>query len=246
MAEEEKVEKSATSRVADIVVMLISLVILAGGFLAWRVYEAAPERNAYDLAVGIFTDTTKEIDDLREKAGPLLDRCAERSGNAAACEALQAAYDASDFAEPKKLSRITSRSTYEKESAYLAEQTELARATCDDLRTQVETVSTAVEAVLEQKVGPVRSEMRELAKNATSEISACQDVVDHSADKVSAEMRGQAQEAIDSLQKLVDKANTMSSENPEDYTALNTQLRQGIEQVTHWIDQVNIAYQYHG
>lgn len=238
----DKPEKTAASRVADVVVMLISLLILCGGFLAWRVYQANPQRNAYDLAVGIFDDTYTEVEDLRGKAEPLLDNCAQRTGNAAACEALQAAYDASVFDKPKELSRITSSSTYEKESAHVQEQTELARAVRDDLRANVETVSAALETALEQKVGGVRAQMRELAKNATSEISACQDVVDNSAGKVSDDMRSQAQAAIDSLQKLVDQAETMTSENPEDYTALNGQLREGIEQVTYWINQVNIAY----
>ncbi|MBR6459844.1 MAG: hypothetical protein IKS49_06810 [Actinomycetaceae bacterium] len=242
MAEAEKAEKTAASRVADVVVMLISLLILCGGFLAWKVYQANPQRNAYDLAVGIFNETYKEVEDVRGKAEPLLDNCAERTGNAEACDTLQAVYDSSNLDEPKKLSRITSRSTYEAETARVTEQTELARAAKDDLNANVDTVRAALDAALEQKVGGVRAQMLESAKNATSEISACQDVVDNSAGKVSDDMRSQAQAAIDSLQGLVDKAEAMDSENPEDYTALNAELRTGIEQVTYWINQVNIAY----
>lgn len=238
----DKPEKTTASRIGDIVVLLISLLILCGGFLAWRVYQANPQRNAYDLAVGIFDDTYKEVETLRGEAEPLLDNCAARSGNAAACEALQASYDASNLDGPKKLSRITSASTYEAETARVTEQTELARAVRDDLRANVETVSTAVEAVLEHKVGSVRAQMRESAKNAASEISACQDVVNNSAGKVNDSIRSQAQAAIDSLQQLVDQAEAIDSENPEDYSALNTQLREGIANVTHWAYQVNNAY----
>ena len=49
-------EKTTASRIADVVVWLVSLLILFGGFLGWRVYQANPQRNAYDLAVGIFDD----------------------------------------------------------------------------------------------------------------------------------------------------------------------------------------------
>lgn len=239
MAQEDK---TTASRIADVVVMLIALLILCGGFLAWKVYQANPQRNAYDLAVGIFSEVHKEVESLRSKAEPLLDNCAERSGDAAACEALQVSYNASNFDEPKKLSRITSAGTYETETVRVTEQTELARAAKDDLHKQVEAVNAAVEAALEKKIGGVRAQMRESAKVAGSEIAACQDVVNNSAGKVSDDIRSQAQAAIDSLQVLVDKADAMNSENPEDYTALNTQLREGIANVTSWAYNVNNAY----
>ncbi|MBR5950321.1 MAG: hypothetical protein IKZ87_02695 [Actinomycetaceae bacterium] len=238
----DRTKKTAASRIADVAVILISLLILFGGFLGVRVYQANPQRNAYDLAVGIFEDAHKEVDALRSTAEPLLDNCAERSGEAEACDALQAAYDASIFDEPKKLSRVTLPGTYEKETLYITEQTERARAVRDGLQTNIDTVGAGVEVTLERKVGPQRAQMRESAKVAASEISACQDVVDNSAGKVDDSIRSQAQAAIGSLQELVDEAEKLQSDNPEDYSLLNTQLRAGIANVTHWAYRVNNAY----
>ena len=242
MAEAEKAEKTTASRVADVVVLLISLLILLGGFLGWRVYQANPQRNAYDLAVGIFNDAYKEVEDLRAKAEPLLDNCAERSGNAEACAALQTAYDSSRFSKPKKLSRITAGSTYKKESARVTKQTELARAARDELRTHIETVTVSLEAMLEQKIGPQRDEMNRLAYQAESEISATQDLINKNEGHVDDSLRSQAQEAVNSLQKLVDQAHAMTSENPEDYNALNSQLLKEIEIVTNWNLNLNNYY----
>ena len=234
MAEAEKAEKTAASRVADIVVMLISLLILLGGFLAWRVYQANPARNDYDLAVGIFTETADELDDLRTQAEPLLEYCENHSDNKTTCDELRKAYDASVFEKPKKLSRITSASTYKKETASVNERAEQARAARDNLSECVENMSLAIEATLEQKVGPQRAQLRETVEIVSIELADTQASIDASKGKADESLREQAQKAIDDFQALIDQANALTSENPEDYTNLNTQLRQKIDGVTNW------------
>lgn len=229
-----KTEKTVASRVADIIVLLISLLILLGGFLAWRVYQANPARNDYDLAVGIFTETAEELDELRTQAKPLLDYCEKHSDNKTTCDELRSVYDDSVFSKPKELPRITSTSTYEKETAFVTKQTEQARATRDNLSELVESMNRAIEATLEQKVGPQRAQLRETVALASQELADCQAAINSSAGKVDDSLREQAQKSIDNLQSLIDQANALTSENPEDYMNLNTQIRMGLEDVTNW------------
>lgn len=227
-------EKTLASRIADVVVLLISLLILLGGFLAWRVYQANPARDDYDLAVGIFNEITEEIDELRTQAEPLLDYCEKRSDNKTTCDALRSAYDDSVFEKPKELPRITAASTYEKETAFVTKQTEQARAVRDNLSELVTNLNSAIEATMEQKVGPQRAQLRETVTVASQELADCQAAINASEGKVDNSLREQAQKSIDDLQALIDKANALTSENPDDYTNLNTQIRMGLEEVTNW------------
>ena len=108
-------EKTLGSRIADVVVLLISLVILMLGFIAWKVYEAGPARNAYDVAVEAFNEAAAQVTEARDGAASVLDNCAERSGLADECAALQQAYDATaTIAKPEAFGRITSKASYEK------------------------------------------------------------------------------------------------------------------------------------
>lgn len=236
--------KTTASRVADVVVLIISLVILMLGFIAWRVYAASPQRNAYDMAVAIHKETASEVATAREGAASILTDCAARSGMDEACAALQTAYDATaTIVEPPTLSRLTSATAYVKETeAVEASNTQLSEALAA-FEDNTVPVQEAILVRIIEKVGPVRDPMLEAARIAQGEVNACQDVINSTEGQVTNEsVRTQAQEAVDSLQNLINQSNVLLSENPDDYTALTAQIHDGVAQVTNWINQVNLDH----
>ena len=236
--------KTVASRIGDVVVLLISVAILAAGYVAWKVYEAGPARNAYDMAAGVYEETVQNVGPVRQSAESVIENCAARSGLEAQCAALQAAYDATASMEPaKKFSRLTSKDTFAKETEALeARNAELNQA-IGAFQDNTAAIQEAILARIIEKVGPARNPMLEQVKIAEGQIDTCRDVLAGTEGQfVDASVRQGAQASIDSLQGLVDQANALLSENPEDYTALAGQLSSQTAQLTDWTNQVNLDH----
>lgn len=239
----EEAQRSAANKIGDVIVLIISLAILVAGFLAWKVYAATDARNAYDVAVGAYTETHEELSAARENAAPLLDNCAERSGLADQCAALQAASEGASFSAPAQMSRLASAQAYTKAASDLNEETSQAAQALAALEENTAPVHEAIVQRIAEKMAPVREPMLEAAKMAAGEITACQDVINSATGQVTNEsvLTG-AQEAVEQLRGLVNEANNLLTENSEDYTSLTARLNEGTTVVTDWTNQVNLDH----
>lgn len=237
-------EKTIAGRISDIIVLLISIGILALGFVAWKVYEAGPARNAYDVAVGAYDETAELVADAREDAASIIDNCAARSGLEAECAALASAYETtSAIYQPPTFDRLATKAAYEKATAETREQTATVSKALEALDKNTTPVQEAILARIAEKVAPVREPMLEAAKMAAGEANACQDVLNNTVDQyVNAATRESAQTAVNTLQELVTQADALLSENLDDYTTLTAQLTEGTEQVTYWTNEVNLDH----
>ena len=245
MAQTKKVKRKKTTKdyIADIVVLFVSLLIIAGGVLAWNVYQNLPVRNDYDLASASLADANKEIKALIADAQKYLDNCEERLEDVNTCKELTTSIDSFTGEEAPKLSRVQSESTFKTQTIKVQQQAVEAGELLSRLESTVKVAEEKLTAHLTRVVGKEREQLYVTIKQAQGEISALQDVIDQTEGKVLDNSRREnGQKEIDETQKLITEALEITTENKDDYIAMEKSIAAHIEPLTNWINKVNLSH----
>lgn len=226
--------KSRFKWIGDVIVFAISIVILYGGWIAWKVWDAGVDRNDYELALETYNETKTDFDKVVSSLQKTVDKECPIIGNEAEpCASALKALEAAKLEKPKTMPRWSDSDDYKAEAQRLRDDVDVMVGNVEKINSYIEPLKSKSAEALAAKVGPQLTALNESVKRAEGEIDACQHVLDMTEGKVADEsLRSNQATLIKQMQDQVDAAKAMRSLNPSDYANATAKLDSTVEEAS--------------